>query len=1100
MNDVKINIRLNVDGKDSLVGATLNAKEMQKALNGTKDSVTKLRESFITFNQGIEIFRNLTGAVSQFCNVLNSATADAQSFSQAMAAANTMAGKDAAGFAQLKDEVAELSKTIPVARDQLANGLYQVISNGVPEDNWVSFLEKSAKASVGGLANLEEVVKVTSTVIKNYGLEWSAAQEIQDKIQLTAKNGVTSFEQLAQALPRVTGNASTLGVTIDELMATFSTLTGVSGNTAEVSTQLAAIFTALVKPSSEATEMAQKMGIQFDAASIKAAGGMRQFLTQLDAAVAQYSKNHKVLSEEVYGKLFGSAESLRALGPLTGNLADTFAKNVDNMRGSAGTIEEAFDTIGETGAAKSQLLANKLGAISDAIYEKVGPALPLLNMSSQIGETITSVGVLALSLKGLGITSAMSGLLGWSRMENIALKMLTATSLTTRAGFTALRVATIALYGAMSLGLTLAISGVIELLSHLIGKGEEAKDKVGELKEEWGKYQAEAEKATHTEEIKNLKILQSQIQKAKEGSAERLAFINRAARALGLNIDAAATLKGKEDMVNDAIRERIRLLQIAAKAEFYTKKAVESEEEERETIIGAVGNRKIINPDGTMRDATLGELRQKFQEVPLAQRDARYYNAKVKIDTKSKLTDRLNSQAEYYTGQQVKGEAATQSPQKDPVPPHHALADEFAKDKNKNKNNNKHEYDGTNLIENAETYKELGNNIQYYQKQLEKTNPADKERIKLLAGLKEKSEKAQEAISMMIEEAGVSATPKTIEEYDKAISLLEKKRGSATKENLSTIDAQIKDLQQEREALESTRIATLKPEDIKSYDELGEKISYVEDQIKKADDKSRTFWERQREGLRELEEEKAIRERLNALGPKANDHERQKFIDGLFGMKEKIQVDFEAGKISEKDAEQQMNQLQQMFRDLGIDIPVNLDTSNVDNDFTKNLSSAFDGLTGVMQAFNQEVDGSVASITKWASQTLSAVASCVAAFIALAGAKSAASAAETPIVGWIMAAGAAVGVIAALSSVCKFADGGLVSGPTLGLIGEYPGASSNPEVIAPLDKLKRMIQPQQVSMAPGTILGKIRGRDIVLVAGNESQIGAKSGRRTNILG
>ena len=41
--------------------------------------------------------------------------------------------------------------------------------------------------------------------------------------------------------------------------------------------------------------------------------------------------------------------------------------------------------------------------------------------------------------------------------------------------------------------------------------------------------------------------------------------------------------------------------------------------------------------------------------------------------------------------------------------------------------------------------------------------------------------------------------------------------------------------------------------------------------------------------------------------------------------------------------------------------------------------------------------------------------------------------------------------------VTAFANGGIVSGPTLGLMGEYPGASSNPEVIAPLDKLKSML-------------------------------------------
>jgi TP901 family phage tail tape measure protein len=37
------------------------------------------------------------------------------------------------------------------------------------------------------------------------------------------------------------------------------------------------------------------------------------------------------------------------------------------------------------------------------------------------------------------------------------------------------------------------------------------------------------------------------------------------------------------------------------------------------------------------------------------------------------------------------------------------------------------------------------------------------------------------------------------------------------------------------------------------------------------------------------------------------------------------------------------------------------------------------------------------------------------------------------------------------------AVGGIVSSPTLGLMGEYPGARSNPEVVAPLDRLKSMI-------------------------------------------
>ena len=56
----------------------------------------------------------------------------------------------------------------------------------------------------------------------------------------------------------------------------------------------------------------------------------------------------------------------------------------------------------------------------------------------------------------------------------------------------------------------------------------------------------------------------------------------------------------------------------------------------------------------------------------------------------------------------------------------------------------------------------------------------------------------------------------------------------------------------------------------------------------------------------------------------------------------------------------------------------------------------------------------------------------------------------------------------------KFANGGIVSGPTYGLMGEYPGAKSNPEVVAPLDKLKSMIG------GGGSGEFVLRGNDLVL--------------------
>ena len=82
--------------------------------------------------------------------------------------------------------------------------------------------------------------------------------------------------------------------------------------------------------------------------------------------------------------------------------------------------------------------------------------------------------------------------------------------------------------------------------------------------------------------------------------------------------------------------------------------------------------------------------------------------------------------------------------------------------------------------------------------------------------------------------------------------------------------------------------------------------------------------------------------------------------------------------------------------------------------------------------------------------------------------------------GVALIAAAGVAKSMAQKGVTPFADGGIVSGPTLGLVGEYPGASTNPEVIAPLDKLKSIIGGNGDS---GGFIAETRisGRDLSIV-------------------
>ena len=133
-------------------------------------------------------------------------------------------------------------------------------------------------------------------------------------------------------------------------------------------------------------------------------------------------------------------------------------------------------------------------------------------------------------------------------------------------------------------------------------------------------------------------------------------------------------------------------------------------------------------------------------------------------------------------------------------------------------------------------------------------------------------------------------------------------------------------------------------------------------------------------------------------------------------------------------------------------------------------------------AFNQVIDGS-----KSAKDALKDVAS--------ASIDAAFQAATAKIIEAAVAAGAHLGPLAlvaipalitagmgiirgAFGAITGLAEGGIVTGETLVNVGEYSGVSSNPEVIAPLDKLRNMIGGGAGGQVQ--VQGVIRGRDIFL--------------------
>lgn len=91
-----------------------------------------------------------------------------------------------------------------------------------------------------------------------------------------------------------------------------------------------------------------------------------------------------------------------------------------------------------------------------------------------------------------------------------------------------------------------------------------------------------------------------------------------------------------------------------------------------------------------------------------------------------------------------------------------------------------------------------------------------------------------------------------------------------------------------------------------------------------------------------------------------------------------------------------------------------------------------------------------------------------------------------------MAAGAAL--IGVAQRPVKLATGGLAYGPTLAVVGDNPGASSDPEVVAPLSKLSKYLGGQKMELV-GSIDWVLEGDSLRAVLNRENVRLTRMGRR-----
>ena len=441
IRDRVVNIRGNVQSavsgvrnvasniRQSIRDRTVNIRShVQSAISGARNVASRLAaikdNKVVRFvAKGVKAFGGaiaklgLAAGAAGFAAIAAAGTMALKSavdFEKGMANVGTLLDGDVKGkLSSMGESLKTISKDTGVSLDNLSGGLYEVVSAFGESADSTKQLEIAAKAAKAGNAETSEAVKMLSAVTKGYGdTSAEAVEKAADLAFETVKLGQTSFPELASSMGAVIPLASTLKVSQEELFGAMATLTGVTGGTAEVTTQLKATMQGFMSPSAEMSAALKKMGYASGAAALESEG-LGSILNKLKDSVTG--------DEVAFAGLFSSVEAKNAVLALAGSQAENFATKTNAMTKASGAAEGAFQQQNKSVAAMAGKIKNYATVMLTAIGEKALPvitdalskvmdAMPAFEASmgqifDAVGPIMISLGeIFASSTEGMGLS------------------------------------------------------------------------------------------------------------------------------------------------------------------------------------------------------------------------------------------------------------------------------------------------------------------------------------------------------------------------------------------------------------------------------------------------------------------------------------------------------------------------------------------------------------------------------------------------------------------------------------------------------------------------------------------------------------------------
>ncbi|MCK5610780.1 phage tail tape measure protein [Candidatus Pacearchaeota archaeon] len=289
-----------------------------------------------TFSQNITRYAVLPLAALGVASIKTS-----MDLNKSMANVATLLDEPIGKIDRLKSNVQDMSIVMGKSTNDISEGLYQVVSALGESNENLDQLELSARAAVAGVASTKDSINLLSAAGKGYNdVSAEALKHTSDLAFQTVKLGVTTFPELAASMGKVIPLAAQFGTSQEELFATMATLTGVTGNTAEVTTQLSSVYSAFMKPSGAMNDALALINKQTKEYNFQTAGAMLKELGFRESI--ELMNDAADGNEEKLGKIFKRKEAILGVLPLISTQSEKYTEKLKAMDNATGSTDEAF--------------------------------------------------------------------------------------------------------------------------------------------------------------------------------------------------------------------------------------------------------------------------------------------------------------------------------------------------------------------------------------------------------------------------------------------------------------------------------------------------------------------------------------------------------------------------------------------------------------------------------------------------------------------------------------------------------------------------------------------------------------------------------------